>query len=186
MAEFDFIMTDDEQCRIFDFVIKHGAKLIPSLWYTEPKYDIINDPDKLLQLRRQMSGPIFIVWDDIFKYPLEFTRVTKKDGVFYFLNQKHGGPYLDYLPSRRLERDSGIQLISGFVAYYTKYIVSPLGSTVDIPQSLKKKYREICGQIQSLSTKCVTEKIRRYYWVGKKASELIRNGQVNNTLSLVL
>ncbi len=70
---------------------------------------------------------------------LEFSKIDKEEGVFYFLCQKKGGPYLDFLPYSQIEDKDGVNLISGFVAYYTEYWIDK-ETAVPIPEFLKKKY----------------------------------------------
>ena len=185
MAELEFILTATEQSKLVEFLFEDGAKLIPHMWYKEPKYKELSSVDEILNIRATLSGPIFVVWDEVFQYPLEFSKIDKEEGVFYFLCQKKGGPYLDFLPCGIIEDDNGLDFINGFVAYYTEYWIDK-EIAVPIPEFLKKKYKQITKFIRSMGTKLVVRECKRSYWVGREALEMLQSGDVRNSFELLL
>jgi len=184
MAEFEFLLTDSEQSDVLEYIFKTGAKFIPDLWYREPQCRELTNVGEVMQIRNKLSGPIFLLWEDITTSPLKFDRIEKKEGVFYFLSQGEGGPYMDYFPSSIRHTGHPSLIISGDLSYYNKYWVGDTGQAMKAPQSLKDKYKHIIKFIRSISSRVVVEK--RVYWVGHEAAEIIRDGATTNVGDLVL
>ena len=196
MAELDFLLNSQDQRLLLGFIFEQGARLVPDLWYDRPEYRELSTPDEALDIRPSLSGPIFLTWENISRHPLVFSEVVREEGTFYFLCQKHGGPYLDLFTCNETLTREGIELGTGFIAYYTEYWVLESNGRImkpdapayslPIPDALKEKYRLISKFIRSMCVRLSARGIGRHYWVGCDTLEMLQAREIVNSCDLVL
>ena len=189
MAEIEFVLTNAEQNRLLQYLESLETVFVPDIFYTEPKFQYLHDAYKAMSVWREGnakegSGPIFLLWDEIGTYELQYDELTKNGEKKYFPSQKEGGPYIDYLPCKFLAEETIIT--TGFIAYYPKYWIEELDDNITVPEEIKAKYKEISKFIRSISTRLAVKNFRRYYWVGNDALKLLQQGKITNSLDIDL
>jgi hypothetical protein len=186
MAECDFILSDTDQRSLLEFLIKNGGRFVPSLPYTSPVHQVLltlADVERVLR-SEDLNGPVFVLWDGLSMYPLEFSHIKKGGGMTYCLKARYGGPCLELIPSRTIAREPGPKIISGSVGHYRSYYVSSGGLEVAFPQDLKKKYLGVTRYLRSYCTKLQAG--CRSYLVGPDALHWLQGGATTNAPGLAL
>jgi hypothetical protein len=188
MAEFNFLLSISEQENLITYILESGAKFVPLLRYNEPAFDTLSSLTEIQDIIESdaLVGPILIIWDQVYNYPFQFYRIEKEEGVFFCVKQRHGGPYIDFLPCRTKIREDKPYLISGAVGYYKKYWVDNLNQEIPVPEQLKDEYKSITRYLRSICSKAATERSKRIYWVGTEALNLLKKDATTNIDSLIL
>lgn len=175
MAEFEFILSECEYTKLINYIMGIEGKLIPSLWYRTPKWTTWKFPIEILSSCDQLNGPIFIIWESFSIYPIKFDQVKRNDGIFYFLSQGTGGPYLNTSPWIKRISDK-TSIITGNIHYHKKYWIEELDKMVEAPDALKEKYRQIIEYIQSMGSKVSAFTGKPIYWVGNEVLKMLEEG----------
>ena len=176
MAEFDFILAPDDQARLIDFLLRSGAAMVPSIAYPSATHKTITDVESAQRLihENELIGPFFVDWPDWKSFPYMYSEIVKEGFIKFFLKQRHGGPYMDFLPCW-IEKDQNRQIItSGFVGYYSKYWIEELGAEIPAPKDLKRRYATTTAYLRSFCKKANARS--RIYWIGESALALIDCG----------
>ena len=186
MAECNFILAPADQHAFFTFLVEMKAHFIPAIAYQEPKPLRISGVHELEQLVRDnvLVGPVFVVWQDISDKPFTFYQIDKEGQTRFFLKQRAGGPYLNLLPSKSIERDNQNILSSGFVGYHRFYWIEQLKKEMPVSVELKERYRAVTKFLGSVCTKAKAGS--RAYWVGGQAKDLISRGAITGIDNLVV
>ncbi len=179
MPEYEFILDKTEVSKLIESILNTRARFIPFLCYETPKPKILKSLEEVSNIAnsKSLAGPIFIIWDDVSVYPLEFVDIIKEDKKYYFLNQRHGGPYMElYLSNKIISKNTDNGIRSGAISYYKSFYIGENYSVIGIPEKIKIIFKELSKFIRSISIKMKTEKANRIYWIGKGVVDAIHRG----------
>ncbi|MEW6536899.1 MAG: hypothetical protein AB1454_14910 [Candidatus Auribacterota bacterium] len=186
MAEFDFILSEEEQLTLIDFFFKTGARIVPDLMYIVPQVDVLNNTEEIVEIINNLKscGPFCLTWDNYQTYPYAISRVDREEGTRYYLEQRYGGPYLKFFECRFLQRADKIRLTTGFIGHYPSYYIDDQFTEVSVPPELKERYKEITKFIRKM-TKPAKGSTRKY-WIGKEALKAVKSGTHELSIALKL
>lgn len=172
MSELDFILGDNEQFALIEEIMADGAVFTPYFAYESPQYFNILDAKSVFRIaqNRKNLGPFFVSWKGEDLHPYEFEMVNRPEGVRYFLKQRHGGPYMDFVASKTIQNEGKATITSGFIAIYRDYWISQTGKAVPASQVLQNRYKKISNTIKRFSRKVHAGS--RIYRVGNEAIQL--------------
>jgi len=183
MAAFNFILDNEDQIRLINFLLEDGAVLVPDLFYKKKRYQVIKNAQEQIDLERNLKtkGPTFVSWNCYDQYPYIFHSIKRDEGLRYSLTSKSGGPYIELLLCGENKKEYGYLLTTGFVAHYSCYWIDELDENIPMCQPLKEKYKEVVKFIKKGSKKLKAG--RRVYWVGEKAFKGLVSGAYRTILS---
>jgi len=176
MAEFDFILGQEDQIALIQYFLDTGAEFIPYFAYESPEYIVINDPRELNAIAQKgiLFGPVFIIWKNISNYHFVFYESKRKEGIRFFLGQKEGGPYMDTVLCEIIQRDGKTYITNGFISYYPEFWIEELDAMIPVPQEIKDHYKAATSFLRKLCTRA--RQGRRIYWIGKHALKQFHEG----------
>lgn len=171
MAQLDFFLCKDEKLELIEFCLENGCSLVPDFKYGTNIYTTLTSAAEYLDYYNK-SLLFFIIHEDYTLYPLQM-RAFEKDGMKkYFIDQRYGGPTIDfYSPSLAEIEDNRIG--PGFVGIYPFYYHND--EKFIPPPAIKDVYKLISSFIKKRCTRVKLQK--RYYWVGNRTIELLRDGK---------
>lgn len=89
------------------------------------------------------QGKFFMGHESYSESPPLVGKILCTEGEFFFIRQKHAGPFIDLILPRRYEAPDGRKLIvGGQLGYYAEY-VNILNETCKTPPSLVHCYRQL-------------------------------------------
>jgi len=189
MPEVDFILAPEEQMHLLEYLLSQGLLFVPDLRYTEPQYVIL---DQLEEIRKYTEGAVkerlfFVLSSTYTQHSLEMREVVSihDQTHFYYVAQRHGGPYLDLLLSTKQEGLTPL-LVSGFSAYYRSYWSGTSRMEIPAPNELKLLHKSILAWLGNHGRCVITGKVRRRYWVGRGAEDMLLRGVKSNVNGLHL
>ena len=186
MAELDFILINNEQAKLIDYLLELKAMFIPSLDYERPEFlELINREEIEKTINSlDLNGPIFLLWENISRYPLEFDSITKEGKKIYYLMQRYGGPYIDFGPCKIFVEGKDKFITSGSIGHYAKYWIEELDDNIKVSEEIKSKYKEITKFIKTMTKRVKSKSGIRYYWVGREAIKMLQNSEIRDSLDL--
>lgn len=173
MGQVDFIFAKDEKLLLAQQIFKSGMVMIPDLKYETEEYKTIvsiTEYEKFLMTNELM----FLVHPATFKYSLEMRMITKNNKQVYYIQQKHGGPTIDFYSPGLIEgRDNtvGVSFLGNYSFYYSD-------QEKFRPSNLDK---ELFGMLTSF-VKTNSKKVKlkeRTFWIGNKTIALCRTGKLS-------
>lgn len=176
MAQFDFILNEEDQLGLIEYLLGAGAELVPSLAYESPTWRPVTTAVELCRLisDRKLTGPVAVAWSEYRRYPYAFGEIRRDDGTKFFLKQGQGGPYLDFGTCKTVHRKDRVVLTPGFIGYFANYWIEELGAEIPLCPELKERYAAIRAYVRSIARRgragC------RTYLVGHGACAALKSG----------
>jgi len=170
--QIDFILSEKERINVIQFALKNGCKIIPACHYSSEKYRIITDFDQYLQYSAE-EPLLFMVNDKYSFYPLELDFFQRDGKKIWYINQRQGGPTIDFYSPIIGEKTEKI-IGPGFIGIYEYYYH---GNNKITPNSeLKNLFKAFKSYIESITKPIVLSK--RTYWLGKYTAGQALNGNL--------
>ncbi|MEO5583681.1 MAG: hypothetical protein ABIR66_13405 [Saprospiraceae bacterium] len=169
MPQFDFIINEKERIKVIQFAFKNGCKIVPGGHYqtnTYPEITNISGYEKNCK-----DDPLLFLLNEKYSFnPLEFDSFTKENKKTFFLQQRHGGPAIDFFSPIHGERQNKI-VGPGLIAIYPTYYVGD--KTVVPNKEFKDIYNLLTGYIKRISIK-IELNIRTFYLGNNTAQQAKR------------
>lgn len=175
MAQVDFFLCKEEKMNFAELLFKFGFWMIPDLHYRDNSYITISTL-KEYESYASNNFLLFIVHPETFLYDLEMNSFEKEGSLYYYIQQRHGGPTIDFYSPGAIEiRDQKIG--PGFLGnypffYHNKEKVYLDQKSIDFFNMLSKFIKQHSNHVKLK---------KRGFWIGKKTIELCRT----NDYSLV-
>jgi len=186
MAETDFILTEQEQANLIEFLLSKSTIFVPCFRYLTKKIQRITVPEDVLAViaSNKLEGPLVILSKEFSIHPLVTKKLDWQGETRYFIEHRYGGPYLEMLPSCYLSDRNPPLLTSGFIAYYKSYYIGPHQVEIEPSAELRSLYRSTVKFLQRTCVKHESAKARRRYLIAPLAREMIVQGTETNVQGL--
>lgn len=175
MAQMEFYFNDTERLELFNFIYLKGGEFIPDTFFKTDKPELITNYNEFLSCQQNDSTHFFLI-DKV--YSLEPLLISKNRFIKedkYSINQRKGGPYIDFSFYRGYANDSIIKYKSSIVSIYPKFIHYNNHEEFKAPEILKKYYGDIVKYIKS---KCKVVKIdKKNYWISEDVLKEIESNK---------
>jgi hypothetical protein len=178
MPEIDFILSPNEQRRLVKVLLDEDLVFVPSLRYTSARYAELRRAEEICDVANslEMEGPFFLISPDFSEHRLEMVPLEWQGERRFFLRQRHGGPYMDLLPSRMRHHVTPPILTSGFCATYRTYWVGMPPAEVAAPPGVSNLMKFVAAWLRKSCRSLTARKTKRRYWVGPEALSCLRAG----------
>lgn len=164
MAQMEFYFSDSEIEELFRYISSKGGGFIPDLLYESDKYIVLDTYQELKEIQQTKTAHFFLIDDFYFMEPLVVTQNRYLKGVNYYINQRKGGPYIDFMFFRGYSEDSTIHYRRSEVSIYPRFIHANGDEEFKATDELKKYYKDVVRYIKSQSKQIV--KNNKRYWIG--------------------
>jgi hypothetical protein len=173
----DIVFGDKDIQHLFKYLLEQGAKFVPDIRYTSPRYQEL-DTLKAIMASRQMSKFLFVVHHCYTRYPLEMRRF--KNHTDYYIVQRNGGPSLDLFCPGLISQTGKSILGQGFIGCYPTFWNPVSEHNEKSPSELLAFYHDAVRWIKRVSIRKTTKK--RIFYVGQEAHNLIMRGCPSNQM----
>jgi hypothetical protein len=186
VAEIEFILGNDKQSELIDFLIEKDLIFIPGLHYTKPQYKILNSREEIISVIKSdiLTGPIFLRRKVHDIYDFQFGHFTKNEKNIFYIEQRMGAPCLDFLPSVIRENFDPPLIISGFISYYSSYFIDDNYTEIKAPEWIKTIYKDVNKFLGKRCKKIKVKTIKRWYLVDESLIPLIGKKYQTNVVNL--
>ncbi|MFA6246439.1 MAG: hypothetical protein WC615_05825 [Mucilaginibacter sp.] len=163
MAQMEFYFNDDDRKELFNFIQLKGGKFIPDVGYETDNYIIIADCEEFMHYQRSETTHFFLIDAKYSLEPLQINRNKYIDKPAYFIDQRIGGPYIDFSFYRGYSDDAVIPFMKSLIEMYPKFIHFDSSQEFKATIELKGYYNEIMLYIKN---KCNLILIgKKKYWI---------------------
>jgi hypothetical protein len=156
MPQFEFYFSDKEIQELFNFIQLKGGKFVPDVFYDTEAYKLISDYEDFLRYQKDETIHFFLLADEYFFEPLKVSRNRFLEEPSFSINQRKGGPYIDFSFYRGYNTDLKIPYKMSVVDHYSKFIHSDNSDEFETPDELKRFYKDI---IKFIKSRCKVRKI---------------------------
>lgn len=173
MKQIDFILSELERINFIKYCFEHGCHVVPDLRYDSDEYIVATDINLYYEYCKK-SPLLFITSKKFSVYPLELDYFEDGNKKRYFINQRHGGPTIDfYSPIIGEIEDNtvGPGYIGIFPFYYRnreKFV--PNKGLIDLYKFFTVYLKKTCQNVKLA---------HRTFWVGNKTIERAKNGEIH-------
>lgn len=167
----DFYFDDADRCELLEFILSDKGKLIPDLLYDDELYTEVFDCKSLETYLKQDISHYFLLNEQFYEEPLVLSKNRFLSEEKYYINQRKGGPYMDFSFYTGFANDSVVPFKRSIIELYPKFI--HYNSNIEFKASVEVKayYQKLTKYIKS---KCRSINTRnKNYFVSKKVIDKI-------------
>ena len=163
----EFYFNNGERRELFNFIQLKGGKFIPDVFFNSEEYLILSDYNEFSFYQSEKTTHFFLVDNRFLLEPIVTSKNRFMEEPKYSVNQREGGPYIDFSFYRGYAVDALIPYMKSSIDIYPKFIHFNSHDEFKATDELKEYYTGIVNYIKS---KCsVVIKGNKKYWVGHNA-----------------
>jgi len=163
MAQMEFYFNDHDRKKLFNFIQLKGGNFIPDVGCKTDNYITISDYEEFLNYQRSKTTHFFLVDAKYSLEPLQINKNKYMDKPMYFIDQRTGGPYIDFSFYRGYSDDAVVPFMKSLIEIYPKFMHFDSNQEFKATTELKEYYNEIVFYIKS---KCNSVRMgRKNYWI---------------------
>eukprot|EP01132_Coremiostelium_polycephalum_P017076 gene17076-20481_t len=122
MARLEFYFNDTDRADLLEFIQANKGIVIPDKLYDSPCYKVIADYEELTGHLKNDISHYFLLNSEINVEPLVLGRNRFISEEKYYINQRKGGPYIDFSFYTGHAEDSVIPYRKSIIELYPKFI----------------------------------------------------------------
>jgi hypothetical protein len=143
MPHLDFYFNDEERIELVDYILSKGSKIIPDKKYLTKEYEVIRSVDDYIVSMKERECSFFILDEGYTFEELSFSSVELEVGLRYYINQRHGGPYIDICFYLGYASDAIIPCKRSNIDHYSKFMYNYSYDEFKTPEALKAYYKDL-------------------------------------------
>lgn len=173
MSERTLYMTHEDEKALIGWLLDRGAHLVPDVHYAHEGYQTCDSLEDVARFR-SLTRNFFVTHHRFTRGSLELVRNESKEGQWFFIMPRHGGPAIDLLLAGEFREGNVEYVRPGDVGYYRTYWDPESQENKPAPKEQVSLYREL---IQSLKQNYFALQTRhRVFCIGPGAREILRRG----------
>ncbi|WP_162996243.1 hypothetical protein [Mucilaginibacter celer] len=159
----EFYFNDQDTERLFNFIQQKGGSFIPDIFFDTEMFKTIADSEEFLQYRQTLSTHFFLIAEAYSFENLSLSMNRFIEQPAYAVNQRKGGPYIDFSFYRGFTAESVIPYKRSEIDIYSKFIHVDGNGEFAATENLKRYYNDIVAYIKSCCK--AVKKGRKTYWI---------------------
>jgi hypothetical protein len=163
MPQMEFYFNDYDRKELFNFIQLKGGKLIPDIFFSSEEYKLISDYEDFFHYQESETTHFFLIDNNFIIEPLIISKNTFIKEPKYYINQRKGGPYIDFSFYRGHSKDSIIPYKMSVIDIYPKFIHHNNYEEFKATDELKDYYNNIVNYIKGKCEIIIKEK--KKYWI---------------------
>jgi hypothetical protein len=185
MSEFNFYFSDKDIEELFNFIQLKGGVFVPDVFFEEENHKSIYDYDEFFNYQRSQTVHFFLLAEVYSFEPLKVTKNRFTKDAQYNVNQRKGGPYIDFSFYRGYSIDAIIPYKMSTIEMYSRFIHIDSTDEFAVSKELKLYYYDT---VQFIKSRCkLLKKGSKKYWISLKVfDELKAKGFNIETLKTTL
>lgn len=173
MSQIDFLFCEQERVEFVQFAFKQKCMAIPDMHYNRPTYYSASNLEEYNAYCK--DSPLLFLLNEAYSiHPLELSSFEKDNATNYFIQQRHGGPSVDFYSPVIGEKENKV-VGPGFLGIYPYYYHNTI--KFEIGAEIKNIYKVLGDFIKSRSTK--VQMAKRTFWLGEETIEKANNKEFN-------
>jgi len=175
MPELGFILGKEEEARIIQCALNHGAWIVPDIGHesaeplrvsTYAEYEVVRKSTRLF----------FIMHESYYMVPLEMIETVRDGRRVFTVMQRNGGPSIEFLSSVEFCENGQLKINPGFLAHHNTFWNQRAKANQSPPSPLLNLYRTLCAEGKNVARR---EKVGvRVYWIGREVRQRIDEGKL--------
>lgn len=143
MPDLVVYLTEQDEIRFIKYALEKGTWLVPDVEYISRDYPRIENALEYESYRQRQVRAFFIQRDDFVRSPLEMRNILKHDREIFYISQRKGGPYLDFMGGGIFSESGTSYIRAGGFGYYPTYWDTVLERNQSAPKELRVLYSEL-------------------------------------------
>ncbi len=172
MAEINFCMNKKDTKSFFEYIISIGGFVIIDDKYKSKSYITTNKMEDIIPLMDKMFL-VFIGHTSFFKEELPMLNIKTKG--FYVIQQKYGGPIIQFLGLAEFINKENKTLGYSNISYYVSGYSKDGNCLIPASKELKDFYKKLVKYIKINSKMCF-QHYKRKIWLGNNAYKSVVSG----------
>jgi hypothetical protein len=165
----EFYFNDLDRKELFNFIQLKGGIFIPDIFFDSEEYKTISDYAEFIRFQEKDTGHFFLTDKSFLLEPLVLSKNRFTKELKYSINQRKGGPYIDFSFYRGHANDSIISYKASTIDIYPKFIHYDSYSEFKATNELKDYYNNIVKYIKSRCN--VVIKQEKKHWISTQVLE---------------
>ena len=159
----EFYFNDNDRKELFNFIKFKGGRFVPDVLFNSEKYVIISNEEEFDKYQRNETTHFFLLDDKYFIEPLTLSQNKYINEPNFYVNQRKGGPYIDFSFYRGYSDNSPISYNTSMIEIYPKFIHYNNYNEFQATSALQEYYKDLINYIKGKCT--IIKKQRKKYWV---------------------